>query len=81
MCFENLSEWKNRIYGVNGKWEIVPDCGACEGEGPFSESLSVWLAHEEWSCQKMSEANERVYIYAVILRDTWDNLQKGSNDT
>ena len=29
----------------------------------------------------MSEANERVCVYAVILTDTWDHLQKGSNDT
>ena len=29
----------------------------------------------------MSEADERVCIYAVILTDTWDHLQKGSNDT
>ena len=26
-------------------------------------------------------ADERVCIYAVILTDTWDHLQKGSNDT
>ena len=29
----------------------------------------------------MSEADERVCIYALILTDTWDHLQKGSNDT
>ena len=31
----------------------------------------------------MIETDERVYIYiyAVILTDTWDHLQKGSNDT
>ena len=29
----------------------------------------------------MSEADERVCIYAVILTDTWDHLQKGSKDT
>ena len=28
----------------------------------------------------MSEADERVCIYAVILADTWDHLQKGSNE-
>ena len=31
--------------------------------------------------QKMSEADERVCIYAVILTKTWDHLQKGINDT
>ena len=29
----------------------------------------------------MSESDERVCIYAVILTDTRDQLQKGSNDT
>ena len=29
----------------------------------------------------MSEVGERVCIYAVILTDTPDQLQKGSNDT
>ena len=29
----------------------------------------------------MSEADERVCIYPVILTDTWDQLQKGSTDT
>ena len=29
----------------------------------------------------MSEADERVCIYAVLLTDTWDHLQKWSNDT
>ena len=29
----------------------------------------------------MSEADEGVCIYAVILTNTWDHLQKGSNDT
>ena len=29
----------------------------------------------------MSEADERVCLYTVILRDTWDHLQKGSNET
>ena len=29
----------------------------------------------------MSEVDERVCIYAVILTDTWDHLQKGSKDT
>ena len=29
----------------------------------------------------MSEADERVWIYAVILTDTWDHLKKASNDT
>ena len=45
------------------------------------KSFCLWLAHEAWSCQKMSEADERVYTYAVILTDTWDHLQKRSNDT
>ena len=29
----------------------------------------------------MSEADERVCVYAVFHTDTWDHLQKGSNDT
>ena len=29
----------------------------------------------------MNEADEKVCIYAVILTDTRDQLQKGSNDT
>ena len=29
----------------------------------------------------MSEANERVCVYAVILTDTWDHVQKWSNET
>ena len=29
----------------------------------------------------MSEADERVCLYAVILTDAWEHLQKGSNDT
>ena len=28
--------------GANVKGETVPDCGASEGEGPFSESLTVF---------------------------------------
>ena len=45
------------------------------------KSFCLWLAHEAWSCQRMSEADERVCNYAVILTNTWDHLQKGSNDT
>ena len=45
------------------------------------KSFRLLLAHKAWSCQKMSEAGKRVCIYAVILTDTWDHLQKGSNDT
>ena len=41
MCFKSLSEWRSRIYGANVKRETVPDCGASEGVGTFSESLSV----------------------------------------
>ena len=29
----------------------------------------------------MSEADKSLYIYAAIVTDTWDHLQKGSNDT
>ena len=29
----------------------------------------------------MNEAGEGNCIYAIILTDTWDRLQKGSNDT
>ena len=45
MCFKSLTECRSRIYGANGKGETVPDCGPIEGEGPFSESLSVCSWH------------------------------------
>ena len=39
--WKSLSEWKSEINGANVKGEAVQDCGASEGEGPFSESLSA----------------------------------------
>ena len=45
MYFNSLSELRSLIYGANVKGETVPDCGASEGEGPFSESLSVCSWH------------------------------------
>ena len=45
MCFKGLSKWRNRIHGANVKGETVPDYGASEGEGPFSEGLSVCSWH------------------------------------
>ena len=50
-------------------------------EKDLSPKVCLWLAHEVLSCQEMSEAAERVCIYAVILTDTWDHFQKRSNDT
>ena len=41
VCIKSLSERRSRIYGANVKRETVPDCGTSEGEGPFSEYLSV----------------------------------------
>ena len=44
-CFKSLSEWRSRISRANVGGETVPDCGAGEGEGPFSENLSVCGCH------------------------------------
>lgn len=47
MCFKSLSEYRGRICGPNVKGETVLDFGASEGEGFFSESLSVCSWHAE----------------------------------
>ena len=72
MCFKSLSECRSRIYGVNVKGETV-----------LSRLWGQWQrrTHKVWSCQKMSEADERVCIFAKIMTDTWDHLHKESNDT
>ena len=74
--FKSLSKWRSRLYEANVKQETVPDCRAF-----LRKSFWLWSAHEAWSCQKMSEADEKVCIYAVILTDTWDHFQKVNNDT
>ena len=40
MDFKSLSECRSGLYGANVKCETVPDCGASEGEGSLSKSLS-----------------------------------------
>ena len=74
---------QGRIYGADVKGETVPDCGPSEGEGPFPESLSVcnWRTKREAVRRWSKLTRGCIYIYAVILTDTWDHLQKGSNDT
>lgn len=43
--FESLSESRTGLCRVNVKGETVPDCGASEGVGPFSKSLSLGSQH------------------------------------
>ena len=73
MCFKNLSEWRSRILWANDKGITVPDCGASEGEGPFSESLSVCSWHTQYTCENSINftfinvlTTHVVYIYFIV---------------
>ena len=47
MCLESLFECGSGFCGASVKGETVLNCGASEGEGPLSESLSVCGEHTE----------------------------------
>ena len=67
------------LYGVNVKWEIVPDCRVNEGSRPFSKSLCLQMVCRNY--QIRSEDDIRVCIYAVILKNIWNHHKKWQNDT
>ena len=85
MCFKNLSEWRSRNYGLK-IW--MSNRRLFQTVGPVKEknlSPKVFLFVVGTPSVKLSEDKPSwwggVYLNAVILTDTSDHLQKGSNNT